>query len=143
MKSVRAFTLIEMIVTLCITGLVLGIFLKVPPQIIHDQTLINFSSELDHQFNLLKERALLNNEYLLVQFEKDSEKITVKNLKTQNRNTLLKLPIFLTLTRNTQIRFYGEKGISPLTIVFRDLNNHKVYYFTLQMGWGINHFATK
>ncbi|MCT6893369.1 MAG: hypothetical protein M3Z38_04655 [Bombilactobacillus mellifer] len=137
-----AFTLIESTITLIITSLLISVSLQVTPKLIHDQAIKNFSSELDHKFNLLKEKALLNNEILLIEFEKKDSIITVKNLKNQNKIIYIRLPKNLVLIRNTQIRFYGDSGISPITISFKDIESNKIYHFTLQMGWGTNSFVS-
>lgn len=142
MKLNMAFTLIETTITLIITLLLISVSMQVTPKLMHGQALKNFSSELDHKFNLLKEKALLNNEILLIEFEKRDSIITVKNLKNQNKIVFIKLPKFLVLIRNTQIRFYGDSGISPITISFKDVDNNKIYHFTLQMGWGTNSFVS-
>ena len=140
MKLNMAFTLIESTITLIITSLLISVSLQVTPKLMHDQAIKNFSSELDHKFNLLK--ALLNNEILLIEFEKKDSIITVKNLKNQNKIIYIRLPKNLVLIRNTQIRFYGDSGISPITISFKDIESNKIYHFTLQMGWGTNSFVS-
>ncbi|GEM_PF-6065037 len=142
MKLNMAFTLIESTITLIITSLLISVSLQVTPKLMHDQAIKNFSSELDHKFNLLKEKALLNNEILLIEFEKKDSIITVKNLKNQNKIIYIRLPKNLVLIRNTQIRFYGDSGISPITISFKDIESNKIYHFTLQMGWGTNSFVS-
>ena len=48
----------------------------------------------------------------------------------------MKFPKFLQLVKNSQIRIYGEKGISPISISFKDLSTNEIYCLKLQMGWG-------
>ena len=81
MNKLKAFTLLEMVITLGITVIVLQISMLVPKKIFHDQEIKNFKVELNRKFNILKEKALINDEQLSVIFDRDNHSIIVKNLK--------------------------------------------------------------
>ncbi|WP_317698299.1 hypothetical protein [Xylocopilactobacillus apis] len=135
-KELPAFTLIETIITISITVMVINLSLLIPKKILQNQELTNFSNEINKKFNVLKERALVNNEQLFVEFDHERGKMTVKELNSQETKTCVKVPTFLFIVRTVQIRLYGEAGISPTTISFRDKNTNALYRLTLQMGWG-------
>ncbi|BDR58538.1 hypothetical protein XA3_10010 [Xylocopilactobacillus apicola] len=116
--------------------MVLSISFLVPKTTFRDQEIKNFTVEINQKFNVLKEQALVNDDYFLIFFDRDIQEITVKNLLTQKTNTCMKLPKFLTLVKNSEVRIYGEKGIAPISIFFKDQTNNNLYRLTLQMGWG-------
>lgn len=137
----KAFTLIETIVALSISVVVIEISFIVSPSVLHDQEIKNFSVEINQKFNILKEQALLNDDLLLVFFDREENEIIVKDIKTQRKYSYLKIPSSLTLIRNTQVKIYSETGISPITISFKDLKTNQIYHLTLQMGWGALSFV--
>jgi len=127
LMSLTGFTFIELLLTIIIIGILIGISVPTFSRTFDNLKLNNFSRDLQTFMNYLRDRSVVEVEIIYLNLDSQGNEFWAKVQGSQSRLKTLPLPEGLKVdTEKNQVLFYPDGHIDGATISITNQHNQKI-----------------